>query len=214
MDEKYPELYLEALAYHEAGHLVMATLLGVSIEKVAIGPRCLDPNFNGKVFLPTGTTGIPIMLVVLMEVASEPAEKLAPSFRRFSSLHKVYPHLEPFKVGVRNDLARGFQLVMTNYALMGYSEGTAKRLFKAEYRDPAAVVIGVKADAVHSLAAQLKSELEVSGDLVSDIVRQAGPSPRIALGQRLQAALDFLQPATLDPAAAWRHLRLLGAEDS
>src|SRR4051812_23780956 len=132
-DELYPPVYLEALAYHEAGHAVMAVLLDIPIEKVAIGPRCTDPEFNGRVFLDLRACPkkLSMLSAALLEVASEPAEKIAPSFDQFASLHRVYRHLRPFRIGLRNDLARGFEAVMPVFALMRYAESTAKRQFRA-----------------------------------------------------------------------------------
>src|SRR5437899_2133643 len=109
-DPRFPAIYLEALAYHEAGHAVMAVLLNLRIETVVIGPRCTHNDFNGWVNLGPASAALMISRnkLALLEVASEPAEKLAPSYDQFGSMHKVYRHLKPFKLGVRNDLARGF----------------------------------------------------------------------------------------------------------
>jgi len=203
-ERSYPESYLEALAYHEAGHAVMAVLLGVRIEKVVIGPACKDEEHNGRVFLHETGGQIPAYVVVLMAVASETAEQLAPAFAEASSLHKTHKHLTPFRNGVRNDLAQGFEVAAMTYGLMGHAESTARRLFKAEYRDLAAHLIALCERAVHRVARKLKAAQHLGGEEVVEIVTRACPGRRTDEGRWLAAALGSLQFDSLNLAAARR----------
>jgi len=193
--DPYPALYLEALAYHEAGHAVMAVLLGIPIEKVVIGPNCTEPGFNGRVFLDFATLGHRLSArdAALITVASESAERLAPSFSEFATLHKVHRHLKPFRTGVRNDLAIAFSTVMTVYALLGLAESSAKQRFKDEYRDLAAAFIELTAPAVRELAQRLERRLELDGLEVAGIVRESGPVAGSDQGRRLEAGLSALR---------------------
>jgi hypothetical protein len=203
-DVSLPEPYLEALAYHEAGHAVMAVLLGVRIERVVIGPACEEQELNGRVFLRETGGQIPAYVVILMAVASEAAEQLAPAFAEASSLHKTHKHLTPFRNGVQNDLAQGFEVAAMAYTLMGHAESTARRLFRTEYRDLAAGLVALAARAVHRLARKLKSTHSLDGQEVVEIVNRAGPGRRTEEGQRLGAALAHLQFDSLNLAAARR----------
>ncbi len=211
--ERYPRVFLEALAYHEAGHAVMAVLLNVPVSRVVIGPSCTDPDFNGQVILdlPEGANGLPCFVMALLDVASEPAEKMAPSYEQFASMHKVHRHLKPLKIGTRNDITKGFMAVAPVYFILSYAESTAKQRFKSEYRDLADALINTKAIAVHRLARRLEHELELDGPEVTAIVRRAGPARRSAAGRRLEAAL-----AELRSDRPWlpRALELLRHDDS
>src|SRR5262245_33543037 len=46
--EPFPDLFVEALAYHEAGHVLMAVLFNAPIKYVAIADRCAEPGYNGR----------------------------------------------------------------------------------------------------------------------------------------------------------------------
>jgi hypothetical protein len=173
--ERYPPLYLEALAYHEAGHAFMAVLLGLPIDRVAIGPACDDPEFNGRVFLDAEPDAkLPMYQAGLLEVASEPSEKLAPNFARFASMHKTHRHLKPFRLGVRNDLVRGFNAVAPVYILLGFARSTAKQRFKEEYRDTAAELININCDAVCRLALHIRRNLLVDGAAAAAVLLRRG----------------------------------------
>jgi hypothetical protein len=200
---------LEALAYHEAGHAVMAVLLDIPIEKVVIGPRCTDPEFNGRVIIDVSAcpSVLPGFMAALLNVASEPAEKMAPSYNKFASIHRVHRHLKPFNTGVRNDLIHGFHAVMPAYALMGYAEGAAKKLFKAQYRVVAAALIEAKSMAVHRLARRLQRELELSGSQVVAVVQRAGPLRFSEQGRRFNAAIARLRSGMASPLEALSMLR-------
>lgn len=199
---------MEALAYHEAGHTLMAVLLDIPIEKVAIGPRCTEPGFNGKVFVDCAAlkSEVPMFVLALLAAASEPAERLAPSFDQFATLHRVHRHLQPFHLGVRNDLAMGFELINRIYAVMGLSERTVKQRFKAEYRDLAAALVELKANTVHQLARKLMRSLELSGANAVGIVRRAGPARGTADRKRLDAAVGVLRS---DSPCMWSALDAL-----
>jgi hypothetical protein len=138
--DPFPRIFIEALAYHESGHAVMAVLLGVPVVRIVIGPACDDPDFNAKVELDWSAAGsnLSVENVVLVQVASEPAEKLAPNHTLFATMHKTHRHLQPFGRGVQIDLTRGLNVVAARvYQLMGLSESTARQYFKRQYRDKA-----------------------------------------------------------------------------
>src|SRR5262245_42006729 len=94
--DSFPEIFIEALAYHEAGHAVVASLLGVSVVRIVVGPACDDPDFNAKVELDWSTAGsnFSVENVALALVASEPAEKLTPNHTLFATMHKTHRHLQ------------------------------------------------------------------------------------------------------------------------
>jgi len=178
-DEKYPSLYLEALAYHEAGHAVMAVLLCIPMEEITIGPACNHATFNARVDLDLTTSGnkLPLFKVGLVRVASEPAEKLAPNYSRFATMHKTYPHLKPFRIGVRSDRAKAFNDVCVVYQLLGLAKSTAMRQFKQQYRDLAHELfkIQVNCNAVHRLANALIKRLHLTGAEAKSIILAEGP---------------------------------------
>jgi hypothetical protein len=175
-EERFPPVYIEALAYHEAGHAVMAVLLELPISKVGIGPGCDDPAFNGRVFLDLEACAkMPVFKAGLIEVASEAAEKLSPNFAQFATIHKRYPHLKPFRNGVRNDIAHGFQAVMITYQLLRLAESTTKQRFKAEYRDIAAKLIELNSEAVCRLAGHLRQSHSTDGLTTTSIILADGP---------------------------------------
>lgn len=174
--ERYPRLFLEALAYHEAGHAVMAALLQLPIASVAIGPACDEPGYNGKVHLDLDACGeVPRYKAVLLEVASERAEQLCPRHSEFRTIHKRHPHLKPFSLGLKGDLASGFEIAKVVYLLMGLAESTARRQFKTEYREPAADLIGLNAAAVHRLAECLTRTHLLPGAEATSLILADGP---------------------------------------
>lgn len=174
-EERFPPVYIEALAYHEAGHAVMAVLLELPISKVGIGPGCDDPAYNGRVFLDlVACAKMPIFKAGLIEVASEEAEKLSLNFAQFANIHKRHRHLKPFRNGVRNDITNGFQAVMITYQLLGLAESTAKQRFKAEYRNVAAKLIQLNAEAVRRLAGHLRQNHCTDGPEATSLILADG----------------------------------------
>lgn len=157
LDELFPPLFVEALAYHEAGHVLMAVLFDAPIRNVAIAERCKEPGFNGHTAFDweTRKEPIPALLYALICVGSEPSEKLAPNFAEFKSLHKKYRHLYFFAAGLRNDINRGF-LAMDVYPLMGFAESTARMYFKRDVRDPAEKIVQLNAKNVIAFAEHLR----------------------------------------------------------
>lgn len=175
----FPPVFIEALAYHESGHAVMAVLLDVPMARVVIGPACDDPAFNGKVELDLSATEgqMQIYKSGLVQVASEPAEKLAPNHARFATLHKTYRHLKPFSRGVRSDLNQAFNAVAVVYQLLGLAENTALKQFKREYRDFAHRLfeITVLRAAVRRLAHVLMGKYELTGEEARETILGEGP---------------------------------------
>jgi len=195
--DPYPPLYIEALAYHESGHAVMAVLLDLPISKIVIGPACEDPEYNGRVILDLDSCSkkIPIFKAGLLEVASEQAEKLCPRFDQFKTIHKSYPLLKPFKLGVKADLIRGFEAVSVVYVLLGLAESTAKRQFKVEYRDRAAKLIEMNATAVCRLAEGLIQQNALSGSDAAAVILSDGP---LKDGGLLKRFGQFEQPRVVN----------------
>lgn len=165
--ERFPPLYLEGSAYHEAGHAVMAVLLDVPILRVAIGAACEVPGMYAAVELDIGPppAALPIYQAVLVCVASEPAEKLAPNYKQFATMHKIHRNLFRWSRGVRNDLRRAFDNLYPVYRLFGYSESSARKGLKLKYRDVARALfeLPVNQAAVHRLAGELLSRQALSG---------------------------------------------------
>jgi hypothetical protein len=153
----------------------MTVLLGLPIAKVGIGPACAGTRFNAKVDLDNCPRPVQALEVALMAVASEPAERLCPNYDQFRSIHKRHPHLEPFRRGAKNDLVSGFEAVKATYILLGLAEGTAKRRFKAEFRDPAADVIDLNAGAVCRLAERLIQSNALDGAAATAEILADGP---------------------------------------
>lgn len=178
--DPFPRIFVEALAYHESGHAVMAALLGVPIIRIVIGPACDDPDFNGKVelgFPPSGDAS-PVYQSVLIRIASEPAEKLAPHHAQFAILHKTHRHLKPFNLGVRSDLMRALNtLGMSIYGVMGLTEATARQYFKRDYRDVAHRLfeVPVLQNAVRRLAGVLMERYELTDEQAREVILSEGP---------------------------------------
>ena len=164
----YPPVFIEALAYHESGHAVMAVLLDVAMTRIVIGPACDDPGFNGKVELDLTATDnrMQIYKSGLIRVASEASEELAPHHDQFGTLHKTHKQLKPFSRGVRSDRIFGFNAVASGYYLLGVTQGTALKMFKRDYRDLAHLLFEVPVirAAVHRLAGVLMARHELSGE--------------------------------------------------
>jgi hypothetical protein len=177
--DPFPPVFIEALAYHESGHAVMAVLLDVPMHRIVIGPTCDDPDFNGKVELDLAATGdrMQVYKSGLVHVASEPAEKLAPNHGLFATMHKTHRHLKPFSRGLRSDLIRGFNAVAVTYHLLGLAESTALKQFKREYRDLAHHLLDVPVmrDAVHRLAGVLTGRHALSGEEAKAMILADGP---------------------------------------
>ena len=173
----YTDLYLEALAFHESGHAVMCVLLDIPILKVVIGPACERPDDNGRVHIDFERKNgeVPVYKAALLCVASEASEKLSPRFDEFKTLGKRDPNSGTFRQGVRNDLIQGFGAVMINYKLQGLAESTAKAAFKREYRDVAAKIITLNADAVVRFARVLETLYAVAGEEAERIILEQGP---------------------------------------
>jgi len=206
--DSFPSVYREALAYHEAGHAVMACLLKLPIMRIVIGPNCNDqedPNLDGKVYLDLSQiVEVPGYITALLAVASEPAEKLAPSYAQFATLHKVHQHLKPFRNGLRNDLIQGYKCVAMVYQRQGFAESTALQHFKRTYRDLAGVMIPVKAKAVHAIAGCLQDRLELDGQEAAELVKHTGPLEEEEGARRLRAALSDLLSEHPSPFSAAR----------
>ena len=56
MTLKYSALWNEALAYHEAGHVVMSLVLDVLVARVVIAESCNEPGFIGPLKEEAGMT--------------------------------------------------------------------------------------------------------------------------------------------------------------
>ena len=175
----YPPVFMEALAYHESGHAVMAVLLDVPITRVVIGPACDDPYFNGKVELDLAATDnrLPVYKSGLIHVASEASEELAPHHVQFAALHKTCKFLKPFSRGLKADRIHGFNAVASSIYLLGVTQGTALKMFKRDYRDLAHLLfeVPVLRDAVHRLAGVLMGRHELIGSEARTVILSGGP---------------------------------------
>jgi hypothetical protein len=188
-------LFIEALAYHESGHAVMAVLLDLPIAKVGIGPGCDNPGFNGKVDLNPDGGPQPAYKVALLEVASERAERLCPRYDLFRSIHKKHAHLKPFSLGLRGDLVNGFAAISHAYILLGLAKSTARQRFKHDYRDVAAALIDLNADAVRRLAERLVRENALGGADATAVILADGPLKRGRHLDRFGRAVCKILPA-------------------
>src|SRR5438874_197135 len=114
MQDPFPPIFVEALAYHEAGHVVMAVLFDAPIRHVAIADRCKEPGFNGRTEFDweRRKKPMPALCYGLLCVGSEASEKLSPHFDEFRSLHKKHRHLKAFSSGVRNDIITGLNAMV------------------------------------------------------------------------------------------------------
>ena len=175
IQDAFPPIFVEALAYHEAGHVVMAVLFDAPIRHVAIADRCEEPGFNGRTEFhwERRKKPMPGIRYGLMCVASESSEKLSPHFDEFKSLHKKHRHLKPFSSGVRNDIITGLN-AMVHYQLLGYSESTAKQQFKLEVREPAEQIVRMNAKNVIAFAEYLREKWFVDGAKAKKIMFSAG----------------------------------------
>ena len=169
-----PSIFVEALAYHEAGHVVMAVLFDAPIRHVAIADRCEVPGFNGRTEFDwkSRKKPMPALCYGLLCVGSEASEKLSPHFDEFKSLHKKHRHLKPFSSGVRNDIITGLNS-MVHYQLLGYSESTAKQQFKLEVREPAEQIVRLNAKNVVAFAEYLREKRFVDGAKAKKIILSA-----------------------------------------
>jgi hypothetical protein len=174
---EYPPIYLEALAYHEAGHAVVAVLLEMPIKKIVIGPACTEKGFNGLVKLDLDQTTVLSWKCALMLCASEHSEKLSENYARFATLHEGHDGLTRFSIGVRSDLIQGFRAAGPIYDMMGLAPKTARAYFKREYRDLVRDILNVPVNqlAVHRLAACLQERLQLDGHEAKAIVLEQGP---------------------------------------
>jgi hypothetical protein len=175
----FPPVFMEALAYHESGHAVMAVLLDVPMTRIVIGPACDDPDFNGKVELDltAADNRMQVYKSGLIHAASEASEQLAPNHDQFGTLHKTYKQLKPFSRGLKADRIHGFNAVATSYYLLGVTQGTALKMFKRDYRDLAHLLFDVPVlrDAVHRLAGVLLAQHKLSGIEARTVILSEGP---------------------------------------
>jgi hypothetical protein len=176
IQDPFPPVFVEALAYHEAGHVFMAVLFDAPIKHVAIADRCAEPGFNAHTVFDweSRKKPMPVLCYALMCVASESSEKLSPHFDEFKSLHKKHRHLTAFALGVRNDIIHGLN-TMVHYSLLGYSESTAKQHFKQEIREPAEQIIQLNAKSVVAFAEYLRQDRFVDGAEAKEVIFSSGP---------------------------------------
>lgn len=173
--EPFPDLFVEALAYHEAGHVLMGVLFSAPIATIAIADRCLEPGFNGHTVFDWGEKReMPTICYALMCVGSEASEKLSPRFEEFKTLHRTHRHLSSFAIGVRNDITMGLN-AMVHYLALGHSESTAKQYFKRDVREPAERIVQLNAKGVVAFAEHLRERRCVDGTEAKEILLSCGP---------------------------------------
>lgn len=176
--ERFPPLFIEALAYHEAGHAVMAALLNVPILRVVIGPACEVPNTLGIVeFDYNAEPSIRRDKFAMISVASEPVVRLAPNHTQLATLHSTRRHQAMLTRAVRYDLRKAFHCLLPVYEALGYSESTARRELKDRYRDLAQALFEVPVNraAVHHLASVLMTRHATSGAEATASILAGGP---------------------------------------
>ena len=162
----YSPLYVEALAYHEAGHALICLVFGIPIIRIVIAEACDDEGFNGQV-VPGGEENISYIHCALMLLASAPAEKLSPNYRRFGSIKR-------FSVGRRNDRINAFHLMAPLYRMMRYAESTALRAFRENTREPLAIIMAHPKNirVVKAIAKMLMIKKRLEGDEVEAFRRR------------------------------------------
>ena len=142
-------LLVEALAYHEAGHVVMCLVLDIPLKRAVIAEACDVQGFRGIVEV-EGEPVVSSLRQALMLLASEPAEKLAPNYKKFG-------RLKYFGRGRRNDQTHAFNIMAPVFEQMGYAYSTALRQFRKITRPPLLGIMGHRKNqkAVREIAALL-----------------------------------------------------------
>ena len=162
---KYTPLWVEGLAYHEAGHAVMGLLLGIRVARIAIAEACDLADSNGITEY-TDLKGISGLKYALCQLASAPAEKLAPNYPRFRTLRG-------FAAGRRNDQNLAFEVFIPVYQFARLAESTARQSFRKRTR-PLLSRITERPEnqaVVHEVAAYLMTHKEMD---VTTIMRFRG----------------------------------------
>jgi hypothetical protein len=157
----YTWLWIEALAYHEAGHAIMGLLFRIPVVQVAIAEACELEDSNGSTEY-GDLAGVSRLDYALCLLASEPAEKLAPHFQQFSKLRG-------FATGRRNDRALAFEALAPVYQALGLAESTARRRFR-ERTGPFLARIMEQPEnqaVVHELAAHLMVHKTINATTLS-----------------------------------------------
>lgn len=152
---KYTPLWVEALAYHEAGHAVMGLLLGVRVVRIVIAEACDMADSNGITEY-ADLKKVSRLQYALCQLASEPAERLAPNYPSFKTLRG-------FATGRRNDKNVAFQTLAPVYLFLRLAESTARRSFRERTQPLLSRIMDQPENqaVVHEVAAYLMAHKEM-----------------------------------------------------
>jgi hypothetical protein len=199
----WPEMLREALAYHEAGHAIMAAHHGLTIIDMWIADGRPErageyPEIHGECLVANNKSPdvvdhmfIPYVFQIVGPVGSEP---LAPHRKEFSKLEKKYPDFFPnskphhsetchdrhcpdrdFLSGTLADIERAFAMLLPIYQLLVPNERTALMAFGHEFRIPTVNALKQYEPVVHALARVMIDKRYIKGDEAHAIICQNNP---------------------------------------
>ena len=176
------DLWFESAAYHQAGHGVMAVLLDISVAALEITPLGFGHGVQMGIAFADAVIAAPPPLEhsLLMLVASEPGEKLAPHYGHLAALHTDHRRPLPLTHVSKHDVKDGLRHASVAFRGWGLDWGTLRRSLTREVRGPAHLLFEtpVNRAAVHRLAESLMTRHALTGPEVCAAALAGGPLMR------------------------------------
>jgi hypothetical protein len=175
---RFPDVWYEGLAYHEAGRTVAAiAVLEIPIKRVSLGYLSEDPAMNSLFELDSkGRRSLPASPIRVAAVLLTPqfAARLAPRYEELRTLHLRKRHLPPFEGGYRQPMRDARSAFAHIYEQAGLAESTARIWFRRDALKPIARFCETNLPIIRAVADFLYAEKQASGEQIAAVVARTG----------------------------------------